>query len=769
MKFTIFPNAKAQKGSVCTSELFHSYASSQKVLSLCNQIAREEDREKRSILKKELPAVTWQACFDGRRVNREAQPSGLFMLDVDHVENPFKLWESFCARREELGIVFCGKTASTKGLRIVAKCRPEFSTLVECQQWLAKEIGLEEFDESCKDWARCSFLVHESYTYYIDGSLFTDEPAEDCVYKVEQQPAPPQPTAKVNKPVQTEIDIDQREGLFDVPQDYKGIPYEEIIKEWFEQNGGEPVPGDRNSKLYKLAMRLRYITDFNAQTIFRIIPRYGLDEAEVRQLVNSACSAGRAGEMPGDLKGVIHSIEQRRNLLDTPEGEEMSEITTRSVKMPSLPPVFRQFNEVAPFDFKEAVVLAQLPILGCLGSRLRAQYLDGRMHSPSFQVSLEAPQASGKSFLGRLVEYELGAVIEHDELEREKERDYQSKIQELKVLNVKITPENKKEILGTRPESVIRYVPATMSITKLLMRMQAAGGLHLFAFAPEIDTVLKAFKRGFSSFSDALRISFDNDMYGQDYASDNSFSGNVRLYYNCLFSGTPKAMRRFYPDVEDGLVSRVLFVCLPDQFGKKMPIWGKFTDKQKSIVDIHLTRLNEVTIQGDEPQPEHIMKLGFVNEALEKWIVEQQAQAVRDKDRTRDVFCRRAAVVGFRASMLAFFLWGERNTPAIRKNTVDFAIYVANSMLTQHLLRFNVSTRDSNVNHWDDIYELLPSTFGRKDLEKLLKERNISTEARKILYKWRLLGIIQKEDKGNDTGYSVYTKCDNILTPQRKK
>ena len=62
-----------------------------------------------------------------------------------------------------------------------------------------------------------------------------------------------------------------------------------------------------------------------------------------------------------------------------------------------------------------------------------------------------------------------------------------------------------------------------------------------------------------SSYSDALRTAFDNGEYGQDYASENSFSGIVKLYYNTLFSGTPKAMCRFFPDVEDGLVSRVLF------------------------------------------------------------------------------------------------------------------------------------------------------------------------------------------------------------------
>ena len=97
----------------------------------------------------------------------------------------------------------------------------------------------------------------------------------------------------------------------------------------------------------------------------------------------------------------------------------------------------------------------------------------------------------------------------------------------------------KREEIGEKPKGIVRYVPATMSITKLLQRMDAAQGLHLFALSEEIDTVHKAFSRGFSNFSEALRVAFDNGLYGQDYASENSWSGNVALYYNCLAAMWP--------------------------------------------------------------------------------------------------------------------------------------------------------------------------------------------------------------------------------------
>ena len=382
-------------------------------------------------------------------------------------------------------------------------------------------------------------------------------------------------------------------------------------------------------------------------------------------------------------------------------------------------------------------------MLGTLGSKLRAKYLDGRMHSPSFQVSLEAPQASGKSFMTRIAELLMVPVLNRDAEERQKEQEYMEKLNELKVTNVKLTPENREELLGQKPKGIIRYVPATISITKLLQRMDNARGLHLFAFAEEIDTVTKAFKRGFSSYGDLLPVAFDNGTYGQDYAATDSYSGMLKAYYNTLFSGTPKAMRRFYPDVEDGLVSRVCFVMLPDQFGKPMPVWRTLREKDMEEVKRQLERLDQVSLVGNTVQPDHVMDLAFLNRDLDKWLKEQQEEAVRTNDRTRDVFCRRSAVVGFRAGMLAWFLYGEKDTPLNRRRTIAFARWVANQMLTQHLLRFEIDGTGSNVNRWEEVYGQLPAEFSREELLRLLNANGVNTPIRTVIYKWRLLGCIE--------------------------
>lgn len=753
MRFSLFTSVKSRIGTLCTRDEFYDISESSEVKGIHKAIQEAgDDHDRIASLKKNLPVVTWQAYFKGSRKNAEAQPSGLYMIDVDHLENPYKVWsENVVKHREELGVVFASKTSSGHGLRVVCRCSPDFETIADNQKYFAEITGLV-VDEACKDYARSSYVVPTEYWYYLDGSMFDEEPQ----VKTEQKPF------VENNEFNEMLDnvVDQREGLFGGSDDFKGVPYSRICEEWFRATGGEPTEGERNVRLHRLALRLRYITDFNEATMLRVMPRYGLGEDEMKQIIHSAVVATKGSEIPRDMQDVLERIDKEIKLAGDSNEEELPEIKTNTDKVPSLPPLLREWYNVAPDDFKKAVTLCQLPILGALGSRLRAKYLDGKYHSPSFQVSLEAPQASGKSFLVRLVEYELSQMMQSDEDQRRLEREYMDKIQQLKLTSTKI----KKEDMPEKPKGIIRYVPATMSITMLLKRMEGAQGLHLFALAEEIDTVTRAFKRGFSNFSEALRVSFDNGLYGQDYASETSWSGNIALYYNCLFSGTPKAMRRFYPDVEDGLVSRVLFVNLPDQFGKPMPVWREFNEKEKVRCDIALTRLNEITLQGSDVQPEHIMKMPWLNDALADWLKSQQIEAVREQDRTRDIFCRRSAVVGFRAGMLAFFLWGEKSTPTIRKNTINFAIWVANCMLNQHILRFNLNNHStSNIFRYEEIYNLLPDEFTRKDVEQYIFEKKLDSPLKTVLYHWRLLGVIEEiEDGLSKKGQKVAIKFRKI-------
>ena len=64
-----------------------------RIQSICDQIKLldGQDPEELSRLKKQLPIITPHACRflgDGKRKSANAVPSGLVMLDIDHIDDP---------------------------------------------------------------------------------------------------------------------------------------------------------------------------------------------------------------------------------------------------------------------------------------------------------------------------------------------------------------------------------------------------------------------------------------------------------------------------------------------------------------------------------------------------------------------------------------------------------------------------------------------------------------------------------------------------------
>ena len=751
MKFCFFESVKGKvKGVLCTWERFCNAIDSPKVAQIAKAVAAGK-----SELKSSLPAVTWQAFFpDGERKSDKAVPSGLFMLDIDHMdEDPGKVYtERVAGRLAELGIRIVHKTVSCHGLRVVANCRPEFNSIEQNQRWLAEQLGLE-YDGVCKDWARASFLVPGSYFYYIDAKVFDpEEPMPPLVWaaavEVKHTPRLAADPSKEGTKAGTALQ-----------EDFKGLPLKEIAMEWLNRNGGVPQEGERNAQLFKLATRLRYITDFNAAAIASALPECGLGDAEVKAICASAVQTQRAVEMPRDMREVLEDMMRKKEMMEKVEGhtprlaadpseegtgaDDEGYIDTSTT--PPLPPIFKQYYDVAPDDFKQAAVLCLLPILGTLGSRLRGEYMNHKVESPSFMVSLEAPQASGKSFIESMSDRCLRQLKKKDDAGHLMERMYAEADKQAKLGSTKTERQQLKKEREERVQPIIRKMPATASITKLLIRMENAQGLHLFALAVEIDTVYKAFKRGFSNLSDLLRCAFDNSEYGQDYATDTSYSGTLPIYYNTLYSGTPKAMRRFYPDCEDGTMSRTLFVTLPDQFGKTMPVWRQMSDTEEALLDVNLTKLYEVSLQGDEVQPEYMMDMGFLNKKLEAWMEKQRQLTLKSGDRTRNTFYRRCAEVGFRAGMLAHFLYNEADNNATKSKVGRFAVWVAEMMLKEFVVRVRLDDDTANGFIASAVYNVLPSEFSREEVEAKLREYDYKSPLKRVLCGWKQLGLLEAD------------------------
>ena len=100
--------------------------------------------------------------------------NGLFMLDIDHIENPFEVWYKMRDDKELMkSIALVHITSSEHGVRIVATADINIGNLADNQIALAQKLGYKA-DESCIDATRNSFAPKEEDIIYINEELLFD-------------------------------------------------------------------------------------------------------------------------------------------------------------------------------------------------------------------------------------------------------------------------------------------------------------------------------------------------------------------------------------------------------------------------------------------------------------------------------------------------------------------------------------------------------------------------------------------------------------------
>ena len=674
--------------------------------------------------KKELPVwLPLAECFNnGTRKAEDAEASGLYFLDIDEKGLTDALWKK--VREENLieafRIVYFAKSAGG-GTHIWAWRTPGLSIEEDIQK-LASRLGVS-YDSHVTDLARCCFMVSEQYVKLLDPIVF--EPLTEEQKKLYVQPV-------VAKVAQTSVNEECSMVNGECSMTYKGIAYEKIVQSllWKLGYGDAPAEGERNMALYTMSRYLRFICDFNEQKLFQILPHWGLSDHEVLSTIKSAVGSTRPSEMPSQMKEVLASLGAAQ--------ETSSESVDDAIVTPvenELPDLLQDLSDHAPEEFKEATLIAAMPMLGTLATGIRAKYRDGKLNSPSFIVDIEAPQATGKSFVDNEFELLMDPIIKQDEVEWQKEIAYS------------LAKKNGEEV--ENPCSQIRILEPNIGVSAFLERAIYAKGKHLFTYAPEIETVLKNNKGGaWTEKNDLFRLAYDNKPWGQHRISKDSFSGKVTLYYNMVMCGTPNKCRAFFADAESGLVSRVTPVVLPDMVGAKMPKFKMWTkDEEEKVKRMCLCLMDE---EGE-------VELPLINKAIEDWDEGKRQEYLQTLRYSLDVLRRRAALNGFRAGIIAYLLEGHKET----ERAIKFALWYAERCLHYQLQIYgdkidalhngtlSIQASKGNIRYLD----ALPKEFTKEDFVNLRLGNGESPVVKTIIYRWVKEGKIKKTDT------NLWQKC----------
>ena len=488
-------------------------------------------------------------------------------------------------------------------------------------------------------------------------------------------------------------------------------------------NAGGAIVGERNTVYFSLACYMRYICDFNADLLLRILPDFGLSEPERRQAISSAIGRPRKSEMPIVLQSALAICEREAANLKSP----MSNLKSTDLALPELPRLLRLICRRLPEDYRPAMVIASLPVLGTLATRIRFEYLDRQEQSLSFFSCITAPAASGKSFIRKPLDLLLTPINEQDAIEREKEQAYKEKLRASK--NSKNQPED--------PHACPRNNGIAISIAKLLQLLTYAEGKHLIGIGEEMDTLVKSERAGvWSQKSDIYRLAFDNAEYGQAYMSDSSFNAHIHVYYNLLLTGTPNSMKRFFKDLENGLATRVCFAQLPDTSFTEIPVFAPYTEGEKSEIIRWARQLDAE--QGTLACPQ-------LNAVIANWLEAKRQQAIDADSHAMDTLRRRAGVIGFRAGMLCYLLENRKFT----KTVAQFAEWVAEYVFRNQMELWGEQMEQELTGALDAMTEkgaassllsLLPDEFTTGDLIKLRARKNQSVKTAAIsmvLNRWK--------------------------------
>ena len=259
---------------------------------LINKIRKESNKDKRNIIKQELPAICFSGTFNKREDKAIVKHSGIICLDFDG----FKTKKILKTKRLELvkdkytRALFT--SPSGNGLKILVKIPEDVNNHKKYFLSLQDYYNDEHFDKSCKNISRVCYESYDDDLYYNPKSEEYDSMETVSYEQKEYSDIPPTLIIK-----DSDVIVDR-------------------LKKWWEAKYGM-VMGERNNNIYILASALN---DFGVDKNFTTyaLLEYagdGFPEKEIKDAIKSAYK--KVGNFNTKYFEDISNVDQVRSQLKT--------------------------------------------------------------------------------------------------------------------------------------------------------------------------------------------------------------------------------------------------------------------------------------------------------------------------------------------------------------------------------------------------------------------------------------------------------------------
>ena len=657
--------------AVATEEAYRRYRDSQAQQRWVETIRHPKPETDVSAAKRKLVQFNYSClptedgCLKGAK--RLSKSVG---MDIDHLsaDEVNLVAATAIEKKDELGLLMLERSARGGGLHVVFRRHPEMDQEANLR-WASDLLGVE-YDAGAKDITRVFFATTSEDLLYLHEDLFdnTECGASETVGKTATETAttasePKQrteqttagPTASVASRAastasetasetteQDAVETKTEEGKTsetaskslaeekeekaaeaEDPLCYEGIPYDRIIRKWwdFYNEGKTPSKSNRNTLTFELAVNLRNICDSDPQLLDRIIPCYDeFPEAEKMACIRSALGEKKT-QMPKRLKDVLMAVQQDMRAEAREEAEEEDALLQDDLyyydALPKMPQGVREsIDAVGPYLAMPAI-FAITPAIGMLATGVRVD-----IHGTPSQLNLisyiAGDFASGKGSIDPIVSAWLSEIKMVDKGYLEAEEEWRARKRAAK--NKKEQPED--------PKYPVRYLTLNNTVANLADRLANTRGKHAFSFTPEADTVAQKWRTAMSDFSVMLRQAYDGTPYDREAKSADAVNVHIdKLLWNVVMCGTPDALYRVITNYTDGFQSRVAVARTPD---------NTFSALAES--PYHLTEQHKAKIQ----QVAHLLPLMSGDVELPKlekrgrdWLERIRIETLENDDKTK--------------------------------------------------------------------------------------------------------------------------------------
>ena len=758
----------------CDAQQFSNIVNSPKTEELIALYRNGDSRAKVN-----LPALTFMGVLDeekykkyvkqcreqgvkekGSRCAEFMRPTGLLMLDFDHVGDPQALYGQLAAKMDMAKLALAHITPSGQGLRLVLQRTKGMSIEQEQYEWCqAMEV---KCDDVCKDISRLSFAPMQKEILYFNPSLLFGElpPQEDypdgslfgTPSPYGYSPCPGESAVgftesahlalSTQSPALSPRQGDERSGggveqgtEQSYPTDYNGVEYSEIISRLEEQLGGRPERGARNSFIFTMACNLRYICNDDAAWVASILPTYGEEPQKHHTTIQSAINRPMSREMPETLKRALGVAKMCSE--GDPQHSTLNPQHSGAPALPSaLPAPIALLTSRTPHPMKEAVAMAVFPPLGAHLYNTEFMYIDNRPYEATFMNLLMAELSAGKSAVNQPIEYITADMRVRDEVSRRREREW--KEQCATIANTKDRPERPKNLS-------VQVLTPDMTNAAFVQRLADADGRFLYTQMDEVD-LLDAFKTNGrqGSVSQIIRLAFDRGRYGQERVGTTSVNEQVNVRWNWNASTTIQRGRAYFRrSISDGTLSRLSLATIvrdENDWGRTIPRFGTYGEAFAEELKPYIDALN--TCHGTLHCPE-------AEDWAESALDEHLTHAEMCDDRAYAQMSRRAVLMGFLRGMVLYIMndmqWsqeiGEFAAWSVRYDMWCKMRFFGDLMHQEMEAEAMAVAGERN-----NLLCLLPTEFTRQMAQDMRIAQGRKPNPRNMLAQWMHRGYIVKDE-----------------------